>query len=303
MASTDVEKGTYSGFERFLFFIIPIVFTAVLLGVLLLMFNAEWRKSAMEIGNKIPIVKSMVPDPELPTDSVGNTDEELTVANAKGKLAELNALLADREALLKQATEKTAQQTEELTLLQAQIDELSKTTSEQTITTDAYKERISALANMYGKMTPSKAAPILENMTLDESALVLGAMSVTERGKIMERMTPKSAADVTMKLKDAVTVDNREIAALQARIKELELIAGEDTSNLDNTELKQTFTTMNATKAATLLLQMTLTNQSKVLRILGSLDDAPRSSILSSMSDQDNKTTAMLVGKLIPLNP
>jgi flagellar motility protein MotE (MotC chaperone) len=152
-------------------------------------------------------------------------------------------------------------------------------------------------------MTPSKAAPILESMTLDESALVLGAMSDTERGRVLERMTPKIAADVSMKLKDADTVDNREIAALQSRIKELELNAGEGASTLDTAELNRTFSVMKPANAAVLLLQMAGNNQAKVLRILGVLDDAARSGILSAMSDLDKKTTAMLVSKLMPINP
>lgn len=303
VANADVEKSSYSGFERFLFFITPILFTAVLLGALLLMFNSEWRNAARDIGNKIPVVKSLIPDPASPTETSGSTDEELTITNAKAKVEELNALLLDRETLLKQATEQTAGQKQQLEKLQLQIDELTKVNSEQTITVEEYKSQISGLANMYGKMTPSKAAPILESMTLEESALILGAMSATERGKILERMTPVRAADVTMKLKDAETVDNREIAALQSRVKELELKVGADSETLDTAELNETFSSMQAAKAATLLLQMAVTHQSKVLRILGVLDDTARSNILSSMSDQDKKITAMLVGKIVPLNP
>ncbi len=303
MASMDVEKSSYSGFERFLFFVTPILFTAVLLGVLLLMFNTEWRNAALEVGNKIPVVKSMLPDPAKTSEPNANTDEELTVNNAKAKVEELNALLSDRETALKQATEQTVQQKQQIEELQGKVDQLTKDSTERTITSEAYQARISSLADMYGKMTPSKAAPILENMTLDESALVVGAMSDAERGRVLERMNPKKAADVTMKLKDADTVDNREIAALQSRIKELELKAGEGASTLDTAELNRTFSTMNAANAAVLLLQMAGTNQSKALRILGVLDDTARSGILAAMSDVDKKTTATLVSKLMPANP
>jgi flagellar motility protein MotE (MotC chaperone) len=302
VASADVEKGSYSGFERFLFFVTPILFTAVLLGVLLLMFNSEWRDAALKFGNNIPVIKSILPDPVQSTDPVANTDEELTVNNAKAKVDELSARLADRESLLVQATDQTVQQKQQIEQMQTQIDQLTKASSEQTITSEAYKARISSLADMYGKMTPSKAAPILENMTLDESALVLGAMSDTVRGRVLERMTPKIAADVSMKLKDADTVDNREIAALQSRIKELESYAGVGASTLDTAELNRTFSVMKPANAAVLLLQMAGDNQSKVLRILGVLDDTARSGILSAMSDQDKKTTAMLIGKLMPAN-
>ncbi|RED66029.1 magnesium transporter MgtE N-terminal domain-containing protein [Cohnella lupini] len=303
MANADVEKSSYSGFERFLFFVTPILFTAVLLGVLLLMFNTEWRNAALEMGNKVPVIKSMLPDPDLPQETSTNTDEEITVNNAKTKVEELNALLVDRETALKQATEQTVEQKKQIDSLQVQVDQLTKDSAEKTITNDEYHARISSLADMYGKMTPSKAAPILENLTLDESALVLGEMADTERGRILERMTPKKAADVTMKLKDSDSVDNREIAALQSRIKELELKAGEQSTTLDTAELNRTFSTMKPTNAAVLLLQLAGTNQSKVLRILGVLDDAPRSDILSAMSDLDKKATANLISKLMPTNP
>ncbi len=303
MANADVEKSSYSGFERFLFFVTPILFTAVLLGVLLLMFNTEWRNAALEMGNKVPVLKSILPDPDSPQDTSTNTDEEITVNNAKSKVEELNALLADRETALKQATEQTVEQKKQIDGLQVQVDQLTKDSAEKAISSDEYRARISSLADMYGKMTPSKAAPILENLTLDESALVLGEMADTERGRILERMTPKKAADVTMKLKDSESVDNREIAALQSRIKELELKAGEQSSTLDTAELNRTFSTMKPTNAAVLLMQLAGTNQSKVLRILSILDDAPRSDILSAMSDLDKKATANLVSKLMPVNP
>nr|WP_306220683.1 MgtE protein [Cohnella sp. WQ 127256] len=267
------------------------------------MFNSEWRNAALEIGNKIPVIKSIVPDPAKPAEPVGNSDEELTVNNAKAKVEELNALLADRETSLKQATEQTAQQKKQIDELQIKVDQFTKENTDQTITSDAYQARISSLAAMYGKMTPSKAAPILENMTLDESALVIGEMGATERGKVLERMNPKKAADVTMKLKDSDTVENREIAALQSRIKELELKQDKQTSTLDTAELNGTLSAMKPQKAAELLIQMAASNQSKVLRALSVLNDSARSQILDEMSTQNKKLTATLVSKLMPANP
>ncbi|OXS59675.1 hypothetical protein B1A99_09015 [Cohnella sp. CIP 111063] len=303
MASADVEKSSYSGFERFLFFITPILFTAVLLGVLLLMFNADWRNAALEIGNKIPVVRSILPNPDTPPAPGAQTDETLSVNNAKAKIDELNALLADRETALRQATALGEEQKKKLDELQLKLDELTKADEERTITGEAYQSRIKGLANMYGKMTPSKAAPILESMTLEESALVLGAMTETERGRVLERMTPKKAADVTMKLKDAETVDDREIAALQSRIKELENSPADTSSALDTAELNRTFSGMEPKKAAELLLQMATTTQSKALRILDALDNDARAKVLNELSTLDKKTAANLISKLMPANP
>lgn len=303
MASADVEKSSYSGFERFLFFITPILFTAVLLGVLLLMFNADWRNAALEIGNKIPVIRSILPNPDTPPAPGAQTDETLSVNNAKTKIDELNALLADRETALRQATALGEEQKKKLDELQVKLDELTKVDEERTITGEAYQSRIKGLANMYGKMTPSKAAPILESMTLEESALVLGAMTETERGRVLERMTPKKAADVTMKLKDAETVNDREIAALQSRIKELENSPADTSSALDTAELNRTFSGMEPKKAAELLLQMATTTQSKALRILDALDNDARAKVLNELSTLDKKTAANLISKLMPANP
>jgi len=303
VASADVEKSNYSGFERFLFFITPILFTAVLLGVLLLMFNADWRNAALEIGNKIPVVKSILPNPESPKAPEAQTDEALSVTNAKTKIEELNALLADRETALKKATALNEEQKKKLEEIQVKLDDLTKAGEERTISSDAYQTRIKGLATMYGKMTPSKAAPILENMTLEESALVLGAMTETERGRVLERMTPKKAADVTMKLKDSDTVDDREIAALQSRIKELENSPADTSAVLDTSELNRTFSGMEPKKAAELLLQMATTSQSKALRILDALDNDARSKVLNELSTLDKKAAANLVSKLMTTNP
>jgi flagellar motility protein MotE (MotC chaperone) len=303
LAKTDDEKNNYSGFERFLFFLTPILFTAVLLGMLLLLFNTDWRNKALEIGNKIPVLNAVLPNPTA-TDHSGATDEQITVSNAKQKVDELKALLADREAALQKATQQSSEQTKAIADLKSQLDLLAKDKQQQTVTEDQYQARIKSLAAMYGKMTPGKAAPILESMTVEETALVLGAMTDTERGRLMEKMTPRTAADVTIKLKDADTVENKQIAALQSRVKELEKAAGAGSSSLDTSELKQTFSAMKPVNAAALLLVMAGgTQQGKALQILGSLDDNARSQILSAMSDKDNKATAALVTKLMPSKP
>ncbi|WEK56188.1 MAG: FliG C-terminal domain-containing protein [Candidatus Cohnella colombiensis] len=302
MANADVEKSS-SGFERFLFFVTPILFTAILVAVLLFMFNPDWRNSALEFGNKIPVVKSILPNPSIESTEVVRTDDELTVNNAKEKVDELKVTINNQEAALTKATEEAVSNQKKIEELQAQLDLLTKDTNAEAISTEAYKERIVTLANMYAKMTPSKAAPIFENMTLEEAALILGEMTDTVRGKVLEKMTPKRAADVTIKLKDSDTVDNREIAALQARIAELELSSGQGSDQLDTTEINRTFSAMTPVKAASLLLQLATTSQSRVLHILGVLDNASRSSILTAMADEDKKTTAMLVSKLIPITP
>lgn len=302
VADASAEKGGYSGFERFLFFITPIVFTAILLLVLLLMFNPSWREKAQKVGNQIPVISSLVPDPKNPADPASQAGVE-SVSEARKKLAELQTLLSQRDAALKSADAKSATLEKTIAQLQEKIAAQDKQASNHEINQEAYQAKIRSLADMYGKMTPGKAAPIMESLTAEEAALVMGAMNDASRGRILEKMTPAVAADITMRLKDADGVTNQQIAALQARIKELEKQTKTASSSLDSAALASTFSTMNATSAATLLLQMSTTEQSKTLRILSAMDNSARSSVLAEMSKSDAKKTAQLVGKLVPANP
>lgn len=299
MADANAEKSSYSGFERVLFFLTPILFTAALLGMLLLLFNEDWRNKALEIGNRVPVLRAVLPEPTSPVPSP-STDEEITVANAKTKVEQLQALLAEREASLQQASQINERQQNEIAALQATIEQLNQNNEEQSITAEEYAARIKSLSTVYARMTPGRAAPILENMTNEEAALLLDAMSDTERTRIMEKMTPKTAAEISLKLKDSASVQDQQIAALQSRVKELEALAGADISMLDVQQLKNTFSSMPADDASKLLLQLSDDNQPKALLVLGALDDAVRSQVLASMAEADSVKAAELVSRLMP---
>lgn len=301
VANVNVEKDETSGFERFLFLVTPILFTAVLLGVLLLIFDPDWRNTALGVGRKIPLVGSLLPEPAKEEKTV--SPEEMAAGNARERIRELETLLAERENALREATEKVTQQERQIGELTARVEELTRSLEDRKITATEYESRIRSLAEMYGKMTPSKAAPILERMTTEEAALVLGAMPENVRSRILERMTPQRAADVTMMLKDADSVENREIAALQARVRELEQRLGAASTTVDHKSLANTFSAMEADQAAALLLELNGTNRTKALRVLAAMDDAARSRVLGAMARRDSKAAADLVDKLLPAGP
>ncbi|MDI4646219.1 MgtE protein [Cohnella hashimotonis] len=301
MADASAEKNGYSGFERFLFFITPILFTAILLIVLLIIFNPSLREKAQKIGNQIPVINSLVPDVKHAEDPAQQSQVE-SVNEARQKLAELQALLSQRDAALKASDAKSVTQQKTIAELQEKIAALDKQSSDHQINQDAYQAKIRSLADMYGKMTPGKAAPIMESLTVEEAALVMGAMNDASRGRILEKMTPSVAADITMRLKDSDGVTNQQIAALQARVKELESRSKTASSSLDSTALASTFSSMDAASAAELLLQMSASEQTKTLRILSAMTNNARSSVLAAMSQKDAEKTASLVSKLVPAN-
>lgn len=300
MAAIDEEKQESSFIERAVFVITPILFVIVLLGLLVTFLNVNVRNKAIEIGQDIPIVRNILPEPSTkPADS----DEKMKSAKFGERIAELESQLASVQNELSAAQAKTIEQEQTIATLQQQNEEIKvePTIEEQTVTDEQYTARIQELASMFAKMTPSKAAPIVQSMTLEEMALLFSQMRADDRVRIMEKMSPQVAADVTMLLKDSETAKDLEIAALQSRVEKLQANAGTESSSseVSDADLAATFSAMESKAAAEMLLKMMDISSSKVLRILKVTGSNARSAILEEMSALNENTAALLVTKLM----
>ncbi|MET3942828.1 flagellar motility protein MotE (MotC chaperone) [Paenibacillus sp. PvP094] len=304
---TDIEKESGGGWEKFLMISIPIVFTVVLLGVLLTLFNVDIRNNMLELANKIPVVKNWVPDPVLDPEKEKLDESEKQVESAEATIEKLKSQVAAKETELQAAKEATTAEAKKASDLQAKLDEAEKAAetaaAEVPETESDYQKQIKDLAKMYADMSPSKAAPILQNMTNEEMVLLLSAMQSTARTKVLEKMDPKTAADVTMMMKDAKPSGDLALDALQSRLKK-ETAATTTTSttnskNLDKTQLSQTFSSMSASSGAKLLLETYKLSPDKTLTILNSVDDATRSQLLENMSTENSAETAKILNRLM----
>jgi len=298
LAAVEEEKQETSFIERFMFFLIPIVFLIVLIGVLLTLFDIDFRNNAIKVGQGIPIIRNLLPEPsEISQESENNVrNNKLTE-----KINELEAELATLRTQLAETTTDQTSQDSTITSLQEENEMLKKNIAESKITDEDYTARISELASMFAKMTPSKAAPIMQSMSLDEIALMFSQMRADDRVRIMEKMTPQIAADVTLRLKDNESVLNLEIAALQAQVKKLQTASSTNTttSQVTDAELAATFSAMKPKAAADMLVKMMDISSSKVLRILKASSSTARSAILEEISVLNEKTAATLVSKLM----
>ncbi|WP_338045889.1 magnesium transporter MgtE N-terminal domain-containing protein [Paenibacillus sacheonensis] len=294
----EMEKQSYSGFERFMFFVTPILFTLILLGVLVTIFNINLRNKALEIGNDIPVLNRILPEPSVKDGHAVNEDS-IKSANTSAKIAELQAQLTAKESELGKTVEEKTTLAKTVKDLQQQMAQLKQANAEQQLSDSAYQSKIGELASMYTSMTPSKAAPILESMETAEAVLVLDAMRPEDRAVILEKMNPKKAADASVLLKDTKTAKDRQIAALQARINKQQTTTTQSDAVLSAAQLNSTFSKMDPAAAADLLLKMSDVSPSKVLRILNAVDDAARSKILAEMSSANKAITAQLVSKLM----
>ncbi|MEK5492689.1 kinesin [Paenibacillus sp. FSL R7-0297] len=315
MANNQMEledEGSAGKFERFLFLMIPIIFTLVLLGVLLTLFNMDIRNNVLEIANKIPVVEKWVPEPATDPDSdtAGETaddpqaESKEQAASSESTIKELKSQLNAQAAQLKQAEEDKTSEANKAEALQKQIDGMKEEAAAVAATEedeDPYLKQVTDLAKLYAGMKASKAAPIMENLTTDEMVQIFSVMSNASKTAILEKMDPKKAADVSIKLKETTNSTDMAIAALQSRLKQDE--AGTTTAaasaNLDQEKLSQTFTSMPAADAATLLGSMYSISPDKVITILNTVSDTVRSSILVEMTKNDSAQTAKIVNRLM----
>lgn len=310
MANNDMEfenEGSAGKFERFLFLMIPIIFTLVLLGVLLTLFNMDFRANALQIANKIPILEKWVPNPAVDSTDDPQQQQQKQVASSESTIKELKAELAQQEENLKKLTEEKTAQDTQVQALQQQIEDMKTEAAEAAVvsteeTEDAYQKQVTDLAKLYAGMKASKAAPIMENLTTEEMVQIFSVMNNASKTAILEKMDPKKAADVSIKLKETTTSSDMAIAALQSRLKKEEgtpTTTAATTTNLDKEKLNATFTSMTPSSAASLLGEMYKISPDKVVTIMNTISDSVRSSILGEMTKKDSAQTAKIVNRLM----
>ncbi|UNK16707.1 kinesin [Paenibacillus sp. N3/727] len=305
MARKDIpidNEESNGGFERILLFLIPIIFTIVLVGVLLTLFNVNVRNGVLDVANKIPIVKDWIPDPKLTPEEQKLKDIKDQEESVEATIQELKKQLEEKEESLKEMSEqKTAQETK-ANQLETQIEDMQNQSaaSVEEPAEDPYIEQIRDLAKMYANMSPSKAAPIMQNLTTEEMVLMLSEMKSSKRVAILEKMDPKIAADATMILKEAKSTEDLALAAQKSRDKkDKEKDTLKTTDNLDKAQLSKTFSQMAPDKAADLLLQTYKISQSKAITILNTVDDGTRAQILNAMSTKSPEQAAKILNRLM----
>lgn len=302
MANANTEQSSsYGAMERFLiWFLIPFVFTAVLLGVLMTIFGYDVMSNALRAANKIPIVNSILPKTNVEDGKQGPQQIQGGAAPAQEQTAaNYAAQLEQKEQELQQAQAALLQRDQTIKDLQLKNSSLEEQIKTKTISEDEYTAQIQQLAGMYAKMSPTKAAPIMENLTKNELVLVLGMMKTDERVKILERMDPAKAAEASILLKDQTSVKDTQIAALQERLNQSVSAQSQSNTNLSKDDLGATFANMTPKSAATVLIEMQKSNPDKVLSILKSMDSMGRSRVLSSVSEQSKETAALLSARLV----
>jgi flagellar motility protein MotE (MotC chaperone) len=304
MPDLDAEKSSYGSFERFLFFATPVIFTIVLTGVLFTLFDKNMMNTVLRAVNQVPFLEKYVPDPvKIETRTTAAAESALRSgmpaqpSDAAAELEAVKAQLADRDARLAEALLEAEQKEKKVSELESEIAALKEQLRTKTQSDEEYRQRIQQLASIYAGMLPSRAAPILESLTLKERVLVLNEMKPENKSKILEKMSPQIAAETSIQMKDIVPAKDLQIAALQERL-EVQKDAERQAESMDRSQLGQTFSNMLPKSAATILVQLNSASPDRALDILKAMDSQSRANVLAAIAESNKQTAAALAAKL-----
>lgn len=289
--NAEYEKTSYSTFERIVYLVlIPILFSALLTSVLLTIFGVNVKDALLRVGHNIPVVNQLLPEPST---SGSLTDGSNPLIDHEQLIAEIQ-FLEDRLAA---EMEKNEQNEAYMLQLEQEIERLENELAVKLQSEEEYLASIQHLAQIYASMTPSRAAEIMQNLTLHERVLVLKEMAPADQIRILEKMDAALAAQASILLKDQLINEDVQIAALQERLA-LQMQEESEEMQLSHEEIALTLASMTADNASAVLVEMMKTNEAKVVNILRAMDVGARSRILNAIADFSESEAAKLTAKL-----
>jgi len=299
------EKKEYGRIEWFFYIIfLPVLFTLILSGVLLTMLGYDVTGKLITWGNKVPYLEKIIPNPVLEAgeQAVEPPSSDRQIARLTQEISALTEKLQEKQAEVeKEKQESMAYQTE-MKALKDDVTGLQRQLEQQKQTKEMRENKMKELSKLFATMTASKAAAVLDQLSLEEGVLVLAGMKAEEQAALLGKLPPKKAADLSMLLKDTALSENDDIAALQQRVLALTgaLAQVEKTRN-DLREMVSSFTSMNPSSVAEILLNMMKTDEEKAIAIIAQMSGAQRGLVLEQINLKDQNMAARITSKLLDM--
>jgi flagellar motility protein MotE (MotC chaperone) len=253
-------------------FLLPLAFMATVLLVVLPFLGYDLFAVATSLTKKpIAYVEN-----NLTAEATDQNEEELLKKEIDEKETEISGLK-------KQLDEKEI----ELGKKQSELESLSEEIKSELADKEERDKKLQQLANTYEGMSASKSASIMENLTLNEAALLLDAMGSTEQAAVLGKMNAAVAADLTIALRDLEKADDPELAAMQERVTLLMNAIDREKSSLSTSDVAKDLSEMPEDEAAGILSKMAQSEEEKVvgLSILKKLGDDKRKVLLAEMEE------------------
>jgi flagellar motility protein MotE (MotC chaperone) len=275
-------------------FIIPLLYTIILLAVLIFIFTKgdnDFANKLRNLGSNIPYVNKYIPKIVVKTD---NKNISPTIEDVTKQKQDLQKKINDSQTKISQLETKAKEDSNSNQILQKQIQDLNDQIKNKQNSEDELKKKANSMAQEYSSMKPKIASNILSNMTINDAVFILSAMNTAQVTPILENMDPKKAADITIALKDFTISKDNEISSLQDKIKNLT----NQKQTLDN--LVNTYKQMTPLSASKTISQMMKNDSKKAIEIMSQIDATTRAQILSAMiADKTNVDGTSIATQII----
>ncbi|OUM88344.1 MAG: hypothetical protein BAA01_08205 [Bacillus thermozeamaize] len=193
--------------------------------------------------------------------------------------------LRQEVARLQDANRQLENQVEQLNRQLSEQQEKGQQDEQQAAPEEQYRQ-LKATANLYSKMSPSKAAAILQAMPRAEAALILKAMSDRERSRILPRFDPQTAAQFTLAIQEIPPLDEKtDLDLVRTRLAQAlpassSVPAAQPVTAAD---MAQTLAAMEPEPAADILQQWWNRDRTGTLEILRSMNPGSRARIMAAL--------------------
>ncbi|MCA0170569.1 MotE family protein [Bacillus sp. RAR_GA_16] len=253
-------------------FLLPLAFMATVLLVVLPFLGYDLFAVATSLTKK-PIAYV---EKNLTAEATDQNEEDLLKKEIDHKESEISSLK-------KQLDEQEI----ELTKKQSELESLAEEMKSELADKEEREKKLQQLAKTYEGMSASKSASIMENLTLNEAALLLNAMGSTEQAAVLGKMNSAVAADLTIALKDLEKADDPELAAMQERVALLMNAIDRKKSTLSTSDVAKDLSEMPEEEAAAILSKMAQSDEEKEvgLSILQEVGDDKRMALLAEMEE------------------
>lgn len=282
--SLEENEQPYSKLQ-WLFYIIlvPLLFITFIIVILLTFAGVNVIDPALAAGQKVPGLSAILPEPK----EEENTEQDLDTTGID--LQEATERASKSEAEVSNMERELAQQAEEIKQLLVKLEQAQEKSEEEKLSEEERLIKLRELAAIYGGMSTSRSAAILENLTLKEAALIMNELKATEQSAVMAKLEPPFAANLTVVMKEMNSAQNPEIAALQERVNLLMNMLDEDAKAAQATvplnNMANTISQMPPEQAAAILVDMSRSaNEFQLgVKLLANMPDENRSGILAVM--------------------
>lgn len=273
------------------FYIIPITLTVILAVIIINFLDIPVGKTLKDWGNKVPLLNQIIPDSKSVTEPVSS-------GNSNGqdywKQKYLNSNLA-----MKEKEQNIADIQKQLTSNQKQVYDLKRSNEDLKKQLEAkqsqqFLEQKKNVSSIYADIPRSKAAAMIESMSLEDASLTISLLDANLESSILGGMKDsKKAAQITMLVKDIAMLNEPDQASLK---KEVHSLVKKYETPIDT--LSETIAGMPSTQSAEIIQSMLKTNSVAAMNLLKNLNTNIRSQILTEIAKKDAKLAAQITANL-----